>query len=238
MRTWWRHPSGSSRLSWAPVGLLPTHDRPRPLGPRRQVHQLGEQRPGHPLARPCPGGWPRPRPSSRRRRMASRTGSVMSRPTQELDAPLAQGVEEAMCGTRRAGPGQHGHAVSGVLLLRPAASWVRARSSTAIWSAAVLGRALPGAQDGGEALIGVAPGGGDGLRGIMSGGEFAASHVALNRGRRSIVVDLRHEGTALVLARLVQHATSSSSQTVRGSSTPSASVTTPCGADAGMEEAR
>lgn len=133
-----------------------------------------------------------------------------------------------MCGTRRAGPGQHGHAVGGVLFLRPAASWVRARSRTAIWPAAALGRALPGTQDGGEALIGVAPGGGDGLRGIMSGGGLAASHVALNRGRRSIVVDLRHEGTALVLARLVQHATSSSSQTVWGSSTPSASVTTPC----------
>jgi alpha-methylacyl-CoA racemase len=47
-----------------------------------------------------------------------------------------------------------------------------------------------------------APGAGDGLRG-MYGGGFDAAHVALNRGKRSIVLDLRHDRAATVLERLV-----------------------------------
>jgi alpha-methylacyl-CoA racemase len=47
-----------------------------------------------------------------------------------------------------------------------------------------------------------APGMGDGLRWIQSG-DFAASHVALNRGKRSVSLDLRSAGAAGVLERLV-----------------------------------
>lgn len=47
-----------------------------------------------------------------------------------------------------------------------------------------------------------APGAGDGLRG-MYGPGFDAAHVALNRGKRSVALDLRHEGAAPVLERLV-----------------------------------
>jgi alpha-methylacyl-CoA racemase len=47
------------------------------------------------------------------------------------------------------------------------------------------------------------PGVGDGLRGIGAGGGFAASHVALNRGKRSLVLDLRNAGAAPVLSKLV-----------------------------------
>jgi alpha-methylacyl-CoA racemase len=47
-----------------------------------------------------------------------------------------------------------------------------------------------------------APGAGDGLRSIGAGG-FASSHVALNRGKRSAVLDLRHAGAAPVLSKLV-----------------------------------
>jgi len=47
-----------------------------------------------------------------------------------------------------------------------------------------------------------APGAGDGLRG-MYGGGFDAAHVALNRGKRSLALDLRHERAASVLSRLV-----------------------------------
>jgi alpha-methylacyl-CoA racemase len=47
-----------------------------------------------------------------------------------------------------------------------------------------------------------APGMGDGLR-WMSSGDFAASHVALNRGKRSVSLDLRNPGAAAVLERLV-----------------------------------
>lgn len=47
-----------------------------------------------------------------------------------------------------------------------------------------------------------APGAGDGLRG-MYGPDFDAAHVALNRGKRSVALDLRHEGAAAVLERLV-----------------------------------
>ena len=47
-----------------------------------------------------------------------------------------------------------------------------------------------------------APGAGDGLRG-MYGGGFDAAHVALNRGKRSVALDLRHEDAAAVMERLV-----------------------------------
>lgn len=47
-----------------------------------------------------------------------------------------------------------------------------------------------------------APGAGDGLRG-MYGGGFDAAHVALNRGKRSVALDLRHDDAAAVLERLV-----------------------------------
>lgn len=48
-----------------------------------------------------------------------------------------------------------------------------------------------------------APGTGDGLRGIGGRGGFDASHVALNRGKRSVALDLRSDGAAAVLSRLV-----------------------------------
>lgn len=47
-----------------------------------------------------------------------------------------------------------------------------------------------------------APGAGDGLRG-MYGPGFDAAHVALNRGKRSVALDLRHENAAAVLEPLV-----------------------------------
>lgn len=46
---------------------------------------------------------------------------------------------------------------------------------------------------------------GDGLRGRVPG-QFSASHTALNRGKRSLVLDLRNPGAAAVLGRLVQWA--------------------------------
>ena len=48
-----------------------------------------------------------------------------------------------------------------------------------------------------------APGPGDGLRGIGGPGSFEASHLALNRGKRSVGLDLRSEGAAAVLDCLV-----------------------------------
>lgn len=51
-----------------------------------------------------------------------------------------------------------------------------------------------------------APGGGDGLRPMAPPGTFNASHTALNRGKRSVVLDLRREGSAAVLKRLVRWA--------------------------------
>jgi alpha-methylacyl-CoA racemase len=48
-----------------------------------------------------------------------------------------------------------------------------------------------------------APGTGDGLRGVGREGRFDAAHVALNRGKRSLVLDLRSPGAAEVLTRLV-----------------------------------
>jgi crotonobetainyl-CoA:carnitine CoA-transferase CaiB-like acyl-CoA transferase len=47
-----------------------------------------------------------------------------------------------------------------------------------------------------------APAAGDGLRG-MYGGGFDAAHVALNRGKRSVALDLRHDDAGPVLERLV-----------------------------------
>ena len=48
-----------------------------------------------------------------------------------------------------------------------------------------------------------APGAGDGLRGIVGPEGFGASHVALNRGKRSLALDLRNPAAAAVLRRLV-----------------------------------
>jgi len=50
-----------------------------------------------------------------------------------------------------------------------------------------------------------APGMGDGLRGIIRNG-VPASHLALNRGKRSVALDLRQDGSAAVLERLVEWA--------------------------------
>jgi crotonobetainyl-CoA:carnitine CoA-transferase CaiB-like acyl-CoA transferase len=50
-----------------------------------------------------------------------------------------------------------------------------------------------------------APGTGDGMR-FLAGGGFEAAHVALNRGKRSLVLDLRNSLAADVLRRLVRHA--------------------------------
>jgi alpha-methylacyl-CoA racemase len=47
-----------------------------------------------------------------------------------------------------------------------------------------------------------APGMGDGVRTIVRDG-VAASHIALNRGKRSVALDLRKDGAAEVLERLV-----------------------------------
>ncbi len=46
------------------------------------------------------------------------------------------------------------------------------------------------------------PRSGDGLRGMYRGG-FDAAHIALNRGKRSVALDLRDGGAAAVLERLV-----------------------------------
>ena len=46
------------------------------------------------------------------------------------------------------------------------------------------------------------PASGDGLRG-MYGAGFDAAHIALNRGKRSVALDLRQDGAAPVLDRLV-----------------------------------
>jgi alpha-methylacyl-CoA racemase len=49
------------------------------------------------------------------------------------------------------------------------------------------------------------PGFGDGMR-FLTGGGFEAAHVALNRGKRSLTLDLRHPRAAEVLRRLVANA--------------------------------
>jgi alpha-methylacyl-CoA racemase len=51
-----------------------------------------------------------------------------------------------------------------------------------------------------------APGAGDGIRGTVAPGQFNGTHTALNRGKRSLVLDLRSSGAADVLSRLVQWA--------------------------------
>ena len=47
------------------------------------------------------------------------------------------------------------------------------------------------------------PGRGDGNRGPRASNGFETAHVALNRGKRSVAVDLRHDDAPAVLRRLV-----------------------------------
>jgi alpha-methylacyl-CoA racemase len=56
---------------------------------------------------------------------------------------------------------------------------------------------------GAEVLKVEGPGAGDGLRRVVAPGAFNATHVALNRGKRSLVLDLKKLGAASVLKRLV-----------------------------------
>jgi alpha-methylacyl-CoA racemase len=51
-----------------------------------------------------------------------------------------------------------------------------------------------------------APGVGDGIRGTVPAGDFNPAHTSLNRGKRSLVLDLRSPGAVDVLSRLVQWA--------------------------------
>lgn len=51
-----------------------------------------------------------------------------------------------------------------------------------------------------------APGAGDGMRAMAAPGAFNASHVALNRGKRSLVLDLRSPDAGTVMKRLVRWA--------------------------------
>ena len=51
-----------------------------------------------------------------------------------------------------------------------------------------------------------APGVGDGIRGTVAAGTFNPAHTSLNRGKRSLVLDLRSSGAVAVLTRLVQWA--------------------------------
>lgn len=50
-----------------------------------------------------------------------------------------------------------------------------------------------------------APGAGDGMR-FVNPGDFKAAHVALNRGKRSLTLNLKHEGAPDVLRRLAREA--------------------------------
>jgi alpha-methylacyl-CoA racemase len=50
------------------------------------------------------------------------------------------------------------------------------------------------------------PGSGDGMRLMAAPGDFNPAHTALNRGKRSLVLDLRKPGAADVLRRLVREA--------------------------------
>ena len=50
-----------------------------------------------------------------------------------------------------------------------------------------------------------APGAGDGLRHVYGPTAFPAAHVALNRGKRSLRLDLKHPAAPGVLRRLVRH---------------------------------
>jgi crotonobetainyl-CoA:carnitine CoA-transferase CaiB-like acyl-CoA transferase len=48
------------------------------------------------------------------------------------------------------------------------------------------------------------PGAGDGLRHVVAPGSFNGTHTALNRGKRSLVLNLKNPAAAEVLTRLVQ----------------------------------
>ncbi|MCU1346934.1 MAG: L-carnitine dehydratase/bile acid-inducible protein [Acidimicrobiia bacterium] len=48
-----------------------------------------------------------------------------------------------------------------------------------------------------------APGFGDGMRAMAPPGAFNSAHVAFNRGKRSLTLDVKHPGAAAVLKRLV-----------------------------------
>ena len=48
------------------------------------------------------------------------------------------------------------------------------------------------------------PGSGDGMRAMAAPGAFNAAHTALNRGKRSMVLDLRNPDAAAVLKRMVR----------------------------------
>jgi crotonobetainyl-CoA:carnitine CoA-transferase CaiB-like acyl-CoA transferase len=76
-----------------------------------------------------------------------------------------------------------------------------------------LSRMLPGAfctlllaDLGADVLKVESPRGGDGIRSIPAPGGFNATHAALNRGKRSIALDLRHPEASTVLVRLVRWA--------------------------------
>jgi alpha-methylacyl-CoA racemase len=56
---------------------------------------------------------------------------------------------------------------------------------------------------GADVLKAEGPGAGDGLRRVVAPGTFNATHTALNRGKRSLVLDLKKLGAAGVLKRLV-----------------------------------
>jgi alpha-methylacyl-CoA racemase len=76
-----------------------------------------------------------------------------------------------------------------------------------------LSRMLPGAfctlllaDLGADVLKVESPRGGDGIRSMPAPGGFNATHAALNRGKRSLALDLRHGDAARVLTPLVRWA--------------------------------